>query len=715
MKHAHPTSHAMHQPKMTIDTTAKTPYTPLGKRAAKAVRMPTHHRLSWLVQALLMGGLLGPVQAQTRAPVTPATPAEAAKPALAQDLRSMRERTRQSIEAVRSEQPGALDEARGLGQRLDTPQAQERANLWRERAEQAAMPDPAEPNAIDLTQGANYRQAIQWPEARSVGKRRVLPRPKTAGEDDAPRLEYVPDFSRQQFSLGILAGGPLIDLPQQDVADMPPNTPLARSQLNPAEALGLPDLVNIGMAFSPVMDQALAQLDIAINRSKQARSDLLPRVSMRASEGPERSIGVNVLPSGRNRHTTSSDGVRVSQPLFNMPLFFDWLSELSNEQAAQWRRHAASESVALAVTQATLNLASARMVMLHSDEQLLNFTRLLDYVQSRAQTGAASNADLERTRTRVLFARQTRIEQQANYKSALLEVQRLTGQSPSVLRLPFLNQLPGLPTTHGELRRMVWAQSHDLRALRADIEAQRRALGSNETRLLPVIGVSAEHDAARNSRGTNPRQVDQRIVAVATWDLSLGGKEIYAIKSAAAELNNREAKLTEQGERIMQQVDADFAALQSATLRVTAGQAEQLSSAVVVASVNEQLRIGRIGSLLEALDAYERHFGARQRLTQTLTQQMQSQAQLLARMGVLSELQQTAQAELAPRGTTTPIDVSSPVGVSNSTPLTNSSSMAVSTPIIESPNMAVSTTLVESPNPAVSTPSEPGKPAAPGQ
>jgi adhesin transport system outer membrane protein len=566
-----------------------------------------------------------------------------------EDLRSTRERTRQAIEAVRAEQPGALDDARGLGAHLDTNQTRDRTNLWQNRV-QVQQPSQA---PVSTPEGLRYLENIQWPEPRHTGQRKVLPRPSSPGSENTGRLAYTPDFSRQRLTMGFMAGRVLIDLPQQELTDLNPKQDFARVDVNPSDALGLPDLVNVGISYSPVMDQALAQLDTAINRRKQARSDMFPRVSVRQSQGSETSKGANVQPDGSNRHTTYSESLRLTQPIFNLPVISDWMAELSNEAAANWRMHAARESVALAVTQATLNLASTRLVLEHSDEQLINFSRLFEYVQTRAQTGAASTADLERTRGRVLLARQIRIEQQANYKNALLEVQRLTGQTPTALRLPFLNQLPGLPTTHAEMRRMVWTQSYDLRALRNDIEAQRRTLASNQQRLLPVVGLSLERDASRNVRGENARQIDQRVMGIVSWDFSLGGREIYGASAAASELSNRESKLTEQGERLMQQVAADFAALQSTTLRVAAGQAEQLASSTVVSSVNEQLRIGRIGSLLEALDAYERHFAARQRLTQTLSQQMQSQAQLLARMGLLSDLQHTASAELEPASTST--------------------------------------------------------------
>ncbi|WP_396433511.1 TolC family protein [Limnohabitans sp.] len=619
------------------------------------------HALRPLVLALCLSGCGLTVSAQT---TETTKTVDSSKATSTENLRTLRERTRESIEAVRADQPGALDNARGLGANLNPTQMNQRASVWQGRA-QAASAESASgkpPAPASTPEGLRYLETIQWPEPRQArGSKRLLPRPAALGTEEMPRMAYTPDFSRQRLTLGVVAGRVLIDLPQQELSDLNPQTEVVRVEVNSDDALSLPDLVNVGLGYSPVMDQAVAQLDAAINRSKQARADLLPRLTVRYSEGPENSKGPNVQPNGANKHVTYSESVRLTQPLFNLPLVSDWMTELSNERSANWRLQAAQESVALAVTQATLNLAAARLVLEHSDEQLVNFSRLLDYVQSRAQTGVASTADLERTRSRVLLARQLRIDQQGNYKNALLELQRLTGQSPTALKLPYLNQLPGLPSTQGEMRRMVWNQSFELRALRSDIEAQKLSLASNQYRMLPVVGISLEHDASRNVRGDNPRQVDQRLMGVMSWDVSLGGKEVYGISAAAAELDNRQAKLTEQGERVMQLVDADFAALQSATLRVTAGQAEQLATAVVVSSVNEQLRIGRIGSLLEALDAYERNFAARQRLTQTLAQQMQAQAQLLARMGLLSDLRDGAQAEMAPRSATSPVaDPASP-------------------------------------------------------
>ena len=119
----------------------------------------------------------------------------------------------------------------------------------------------------------------------------------------------------------------------------------------------------------------------------------------------------------------------------------------------------------------------------------------------------------------------------------------------------------------------------------------------------------------------------------------MGGKEFYAARLAKAELANRQSRLIEEADRIMQGVDADFALLQSATLRIATAQAEQDAALLVLQSVQQQMKTGRVGSMLEALDANERYFSSRQRLVQTLTQHMQAHAQLLRRLGMLSQVQ----------------------------------------------------------------------------
>ena len=100
--------------------------------------------------------------------------------------------------------------------------------------------------------------------------------------------------------------------------------------------------------------------------------------------------------------------------------------------------------------------------------------------------------------------------------------------------------------------------------------------------------------------------------------------------------------MTQSEQRITQSVDNDFALLQATTLRINLGQQEQDSALRVTEAVREQLKAGRIASMLEALDASDRLFQARNKLTQSLGQQMLAQAQLLRHMGELKSIREQA-------------------------------------------------------------------------
>jgi adhesin transport system outer membrane protein len=553
-----------------------------------------------------------------------------------------REKTRNMVESVTADQPGALDEVATLGRTLPSHVVEVMAKTPSQNTGGTATKQAPRPA------GSDTYAALGLPSVTPPAAQRLLRRAKSSlAEDNSVRPVFTPDFSRQKLTLAQLTGRTVLDLPNLTQAQ-----PQAIEKLSPdaqakleQEAFTLSDMVQVSLNYSPVMQQVEAQLNAAQSQAKQARADLLPTFSYRRAAGPEKSYPTG---SAYNEHHYASGALRITQPLVSVPNANQWLSSLSAQQAATWRVQASREAVALAVVKASIDLANARVLLDFSDDLLGQLNQVQAYVEARAQAGASSQADLERARTRVLAARQSRIEQQANYRNAYLEIQRLTGQDPIALQLPYLNQLPGLPGTQSELRQLVRDESFDLRAMREDLAAQQRAVRAEYSKLLPALGLSAEQDNNQNIRGTNAPQLDRRLLLVMTWNFSLGGKEIYSGQQAEAELANRQARLEDETQRALQAADSDFALLQSATLRLQSAQSEKEAATKVVDAVQEQLRTGRLGSLLDALDASERLFSARQRLLQTLTQQMQAQAQLARRLGALSPMQTQAQVTLEP-------------------------------------------------------------------
>ncbi len=334
---------------------------------------------------------------------------------------------------------------------------------------------------------------------------------KANSEPTAPnqKLDLNPlNNSKPVFSFAGLAGRSSIEL--LNVETVESDLVSSGSNLALNSELSLPDLVKIGLNYSPVMQQAQASFESAEAQANIARSELLPSISARHSEGPESSESKG----STDGHTYQVSSFRLTQPIFNAALIKDYMGSNKNQDAAELRLHANRETTALATIRATTDLAAARLILSFSDDLLQQLGKILSYLETRASAGASSQAELERARTRVFSARQTRIEQQTNYRNALLEVVRLTGVTPKKIELPAIEQYPKLPATNAELHQQVLEANYDLRSLRRDVDAQQDSVHREYGKLMPIIGVSLERDQSTNVRGTHNRF---RLITARYW------------------------------------------------------------------------------------------------------------------------------------------------------------------------------------------------------
>lgn len=491
-------------------------------------------------------------------------------------------------------------------------------------------------------------------ETEAPGPKRLVKRQAPAlFEDGTGKPQYTPDFSRQKMQMAELAGRTVVDLPRLEISLPGKPAPLTTTQDQTKlaeQAWSLADIVNVGLSGSTTLQSSAAQLQAAADRTGQARADYFPTLSTRIAKGRE---NTTPLGSATDSHIYQTKAVRLAVPIYNRTVHQNHVSAKRQEGNARLRDLAAKESVALQLTKATVDVSTSRLNLDFSDELLAQMNQILGYVEARANSGVTSQADLERARTRLLTATQARLDLQANYKSALYELERLIGQNPAALKLPMLNTLPGLPTTKAEMRDYTRQNNADILALRENVAAQEAAVAAIQGKVLPTLGFSLENDLNTNISQVSPELHNRRSLLVLSWGASMGGKEVYAESEARAELRNRMAQLDEETQKAEQSIEADFALLQSATLRIAAGQSEQTAASRVVDSVKEQIKTGRMGSLLDALDASERLYGARARVIQALGQQMQAQAQLLRLIGNLSTVRDKATLVLDTNTTTT--------------------------------------------------------------
>jgi len=550
-----------------------------------------------------------------------AAPAGAQLGYAAADIERQRSATRAMVEQVTADQVKSSDAATSLGHELPD-------------SLKPLLALPAKGGRTVVRSGPQATQ-LSLPDLGAVQTPSVVRRPVQA----QPKSNLsTPDFSRQSVTFAQLMGKPLIDLPE-------PEGGLGVSAARQADAglrqtlFALPDLVGVGLDFSPELRAILARQDSARQREAKSRADLLPTFSSRYAHGQETTDSASL---NNDKHDYRNTSYRLTQPLFNYPAIENFRASQGTVNAALLRSQASEDEVAMSLVQAVVNLVTSRVTVVFSDELLGNLSAILKYQDQRTQSGASSQAEFERARSRVLAARQSRLEQQASYKSALLEAERLLGFVPETLSLPFLNQLPPLPRTQADIREIALRENAEIGALRAEVQAQQSLMRAQYGRALPTVVASLEDDRSTNNGGVIGKRQDQRALVVFNWTFSLGGKEYFAGKEAAADLSELQNKLTQNEQRITQSVDNDFALLQATTLRIRLGQQEQESALRVTEAVQEQLKAGRIGSMLEALDASDRLYQARYKLTQSLGQQMLAQAQLLRHMGQLKSIREQA-------------------------------------------------------------------------
>jgi outer membrane protein, adhesin transport system len=437
-------------------------------------------------------------------------------------------------------------------------------------------------------------------------------------------------LAQPTIRLADIANSSVMALPDMMADPMP----TANSVLG--SAVSLADLVRQGLQQSPQLRQSEAQVDAARSGRKLARADLLSNFSVRYAAGPENSRAPGQTTSHHRRDVGT---VRLTQPLFNASLTHEWQSSQQVESAAQRRLQAAKDNVTLSVVRATIDLSAARLVLDFSNVQLAHLQNILDYLEQRAAAGASSVSDLERAKSRVFTARQTRMEQQAAYRNAFNELRRLTQQAPTAIRLPSMVDFPALQAEGTTLQALAIQNNPDILAAELDVRAQEKRVKAEWSKYKPEIGVSLEYDDSRNVRGINGPNHDVRALVVANWAVSLGGKEWHQAEQAMAEMRQKEARLEDEKQRLLQTLESDATLFESAVFRVATAQLEQEAAGKVIAAVEAQLSSGRLGSLLEALDASERFFASRQRLVQAIAQQLKAHAQLLARVGQLGDLQ----------------------------------------------------------------------------
>jgi len=355
-----------------------------------------------------------------------------------------------------------------------------------------------------------------------------------------------------------------------------------------------------GMGYSPDVQAARYRAESFEQTRRAALGALLPRVDLRAAVG--RGHLESVEPAVELPRKDGS--AQLTQVLVDEPSRREWRRQGVLADSAARQVGAAESSAGLEVAGAYLQALQSRLTIEVGQGYEAMLTELLRFVSERAAGGGASAADRERVRARVAGARSNIADGRAGLKVALRNLERLVGAAPARLDVGGPSSL-GIPSDLNAAKALAVAQNDDLLAARAEIEAADWARSAAQARFLPRLSVEVSHGRNVNAAGTESYFRDTKAMVVLTVPLINGGTDLAQTRANIAQREEKKARALAVERRLLQELDAAYANLESVAERYRSVSEELEADRAVVQAFQAQLTAAN-RSLLDVLDAYQR-------------------------------------------------------------------------------------------------------------
>lgn len=502
------------------------------------------------------------------------------------------------------------------------PELEKRAKLGR-----AELEKKAELGRAELEKKAELRRAELEKAAETVA---------TEDEKEIVEEEFVPEKRSLAALFGKSEVSVLADVDGQFVDSMAQYQVLEGEFASQVGETSLLESIRTGRNFNRESLAALARTVQAKAQTGQAKSLLMPSVSMRISHGEERSVPGSIVDPvtqqlvASDTHLRSDATLTVRQPLFNLPTFLDWRRRKVKEQAREESYRVSDGDAYLSTVDTYLSLVSSRLladVMRDFEAQL---AELLSYIEKRASAGAASVSDMSRVRARSQATLSSRLEQESAHLAAGTEFVRLTNLVPQKVHLPRLGDvgMSLLPESFEMAVTIAMQSNPEIATLSAELQAEKIERSAAKGRYFPRFDAEYTDTYSEGAGGNLDSQRDRRVMLVMNWDIFKGGKNIRYYDERTARHKELQYRLDDQRRRVVQTLAANYATLTTTSKRITSGYQELESISIAAEAMSKRMLSGN-QSLLDLLTVYDRYSQIRSRLINLHILEMNTAAQLI--------------------------------------------------------------------------------------
>ncbi|MCP5098504.1 MAG: TolC family protein [Chloroflexi bacterium] len=374
----------------------------------------------------------------------------------------------------------------------------------------------------------------------------------------------------------------------------------------------------------------------------QAWALLFPQLSLSVDQDLNNEDNAKVMANGIARHS-GSVSLNINQVIFDESL----LANLDIESAQQAAREANTRQTLLDAVQdasvAFLNVLNAQTQRDVSLEALKLSRRNLELAQDKANSGAASNADVFRWQSEVADAKTDLLDANAALNQAKVELNQVLGRpldeafhiQPARLGNPALiisdPQMVNLIENDAQFKRFEktlvkhgLAASPEIAVFRAQLVAQARQLkSSRRVRRLPKLNFNGSltktYDDSRSGMASARGNDDWRVGLNLSWSLFKGGGISKRIAEDQFTLRQLQLELADLQRSIEQNIRAQLHNARASKLSIDLRHASAIATAKNLDLVQDSYSQGE-ADVINLIDAQNSLINANLRASQSVYQ-----------------------------------------------------------------------------------------------
>lgn len=311
-----------------------------------------------------------------------------------------------------------------------------------------------------------------------------------------------------------------------------------------AQGESLPQTVYKALQNHPEVMENRAKVEEGEWQVEGAKAGYLPSMDLTADWGYE-VVNDNSTRSRNQEHESwnrSQVGVEVRQMLFDGFNTSNNVKRLDAfTQARRLELDASKENIALAASQAYLEVQKQRELIKLTKQILTNHETIYEQIKSRVQQGVGTASDLSQIQSRLNNAHSNVLSAQNNLIDAETQFQRVVGDLAPQALTPFGISSSALPASVEEARAIMLENNPTLKAAKADIEETRQQLKGAKSAYYPKFDLVVSGNYGDDLGGVEGVDRDYSAVLEMRWNLFNGGRDRANTRQAAKQIEQANA------------------------------------------------------------------------------------------------------------------------------------------------------------------------------